>query len=210
MPQVLCFIEDDCKNDLALPTLPPTARCSIGDSCTAVSCCMEVDVLKRAFNARVDLDTCNYKLKFGLEKLSQEIDLFDYKWGSLEKKYLMNVVRIEFIVEDMVDDKQFKLNLNLSLCFEDGKACMFTMNVFKDTKLPKVFCDWGTGFLIPDFSLTKFLESQGEKLGTILSSGTTILLMKTLGVDKFLVKPECQRSSSPYILTNGGWNSTGM
>ncbi|VDI06314.1 Hypothetical predicted protein [Mytilus galloprovincialis] len=198
----------DCKNDLALPTLPPTARCSIGDSCTAVSCCMEVDVLKRAFNARVDLDTCNYKLRFGLEKLSQEIDLFDYKWGSLEKKYLMNVVRIEFIVEDMVDDKQFKVNLNLSLCFEDGKACMFTMNVFKDTKLPKVFCDWGTGFLIPDFSLTKFLESQGEKLGTILSSGATILLMKTLGVDKFLVKPECQRSSSPYILANGGWNST--
>lgn len=79
--KLLTVYISDCKNDLALPTLPPTARCSIGDSCTAVSCCMEVDVLKRAFNARVDLDTCNYKLKFGLEKLSQEIDLFDYKWG---------------------------------------------------------------------------------------------------------------------------------
>jgi hypothetical protein len=42
---------------------------------------MNVDFLKRAFNTRVEVDTCNYKLKFGIEKLDQEIDLFNYKWG---------------------------------------------------------------------------------------------------------------------------------
>jgi hypothetical protein len=30
---------------------------------------MNVDFLKRAFNTRVEVDTCNYKLKFGIEKL---------------------------------------------------------------------------------------------------------------------------------------------
>jgi hypothetical protein len=42
---------------------------------------VDVDFLKRAFNTRVEVDTCNYKLKFGIEKLDQEIDLFNYKWG---------------------------------------------------------------------------------------------------------------------------------
>jgi hypothetical protein len=54
-----------------------------------------------------------------------------------------------FIVNDLVDDKQFQVTLNLSLCFEDGQPCLLTMNVLKDAKLPKLFCDWGTGFLVP-------------------------------------------------------------
>jgi hypothetical protein len=49
----------------------------------------------------------------------------------------------------MVADKQFQVTLNLSLCFEDGQPCLLTMNVLKDAKLPKLFCDWGTGFLVP-------------------------------------------------------------
>lgn len=77
----ITFLLLDCKHDLVLPKLPDSTRCNIRESCTAVSCCMNVDFLKRAFNTRVEVDTCNYKLKFGIEKLDQEIDLFNYKWG---------------------------------------------------------------------------------------------------------------------------------
>ena len=77
----ITFLLLDCKHDLVLPKLPDSTRCNIGESCAAVSCCMNVDFLKRAFNTRVEVDTCNYKLKFGIEKLDQEIDLFNYKWG---------------------------------------------------------------------------------------------------------------------------------
>ncbi|CAG2244639.1 unnamed protein product [Mytilus edulis] len=73
--------KNDCQYDLKLLKLPESAVCNLGQSCTSVNCCVKDNLLRKTFNVWVDLDPCTYKLKFGIEKLSHEIDLFGYKWG---------------------------------------------------------------------------------------------------------------------------------
>ena len=42
---------------------------------------------------------------------------------------------------------QYKIDLDMKVCFEDGGACFFTMAVFQDTILPKQFCITGSTFI---------------------------------------------------------------
>lgn len=61
------------------------------------------------------------------------------------------------MVEDLVSEKKFKINLNISLCFETSKDCLTTVNVLKDTQLPKVYCDWGTSYPQGNISMLHLL-----------------------------------------------------
>lgn len=60
--------------------------CLIKDTCTAVSCCMDVDFLQRAFEAYVTIDPCDYYLEVGIEKLKFNISLNDYTFGRFTVK----------------------------------------------------------------------------------------------------------------------------
>jgi hypothetical protein len=55
--------------------------CILEDTCTGVTCCISVDFLHKTFSAFVKLDACNHSLKFGIEKIQEEINLFDYSFG---------------------------------------------------------------------------------------------------------------------------------
>ena len=54
-----------------------------------------------------------------------------------------------FIIKNYVTEKYFELDLNISLCFEDRKDCVLIITVLEKSKLPKVFCNWGTGYYKP-------------------------------------------------------------
>lgn len=41
------------------------------------------------------------------------------------------------------------LNMNISVCLEHDGACLVSVPIFKNTKLPKLGCDWNGGFKIP-------------------------------------------------------------
>lgn len=71
--------------------------CNLGTSCTTVSCCIPLDSLKTSFNTWVDVDTCNYKLRFGIEKLQQEVNLYDYEWGKFYS--LLCYIFLDFFFE---------------------------------------------------------------------------------------------------------------
>ncbi|VDI38368.1 Hypothetical predicted protein [Mytilus galloprovincialis] len=219
--------KSECDQALSLPALPYTAVCVLEDTCTAVKCCMEVGFLKKSFSAFVEIDTCNHYLKFGIEKLTEDIDLFDYQWveidicnrylkfgsekltedidlfdlqwGTLEKKYLMNVIRVEYKIEDISVDQEYEIDMNMSVCFESQKSCFFTMTVFNGYRLPKVFCDWGTGFNIPDFSLAKILEEQKETLSDQLPTAVRQILLERLGLSDFFLNSQCNVASNPFV-----------
>ncbi|XP_063447091.1 uncharacterized protein LOC134726610 [Mytilus trossulus] len=226
----VCVLEDtctECDQALSLPPLPNTAVCVLDDTCTGVKCCMEVGFLKKSFSAFVEIDTCNHYLKFGIEKLTEhidlfdyqwveidtcngylkfgieklteDIDLFDYQWGIQEKKYLMNVIRLEYKIEDISVDQEYEIDMNMSVCFESHKSCFFTMTVFHRYRLPKVFCDWGTGFSIPEFSLLRLLEEQKETLSEQLPSAVRQILLEKLGLSDFLLDFPCIVTSNQFI-----------
>ena len=68
--------------------------------------------------------------------------------------------------------------------------------------------DWLYIFI--DFSLKNFLESQGGKLVEFLPTTVSSLLMKTLGIDQFLLSTPCLKSSASSIQVQGNFSSSGM
>jgi hypothetical protein len=54
-----------------------------------------------------------------------------------------------FTIHDLSSEKQYMLNMNISVCLEHDGACLVSVPIFKNTKLPKIGCDWNGGFKIP-------------------------------------------------------------
>jgi hypothetical protein len=73
----------ECPLDVTLPALPEQVRCDVPSYCTAVECCLNIDVLKRGFNTILSLDACSNRLVIGIENLKLNVTLLNYKWGTL-------------------------------------------------------------------------------------------------------------------------------
>lgn len=54
-----------------------------------------------------------------------------------------------YVIDDLTTTSQYQITLDMSICFEAKKDCYFSMRVFNNYKLPKIFCNSGTGFSIP-------------------------------------------------------------
>lgn len=67
--------------------------------------------------------------------------------------YMFSDIYNRYIIDDITSDQQYQISLNISICFESKKSCYFTMEVFDKYRLPKIFCDWGTGFHLPGILL---------------------------------------------------------
>lgn len=52
-------------------------------------------------------------------------------------------------MHDLSAEKNYMLNMNMSVCLEQDGACLVSVPIFTNTKLPKLGCDWSRGFKIP-------------------------------------------------------------
>ncbi|KAL3873935.1 hypothetical protein ACJMK2_037012, partial [Sinanodonta woodiana] len=194
-----------CPANIELPILRNDISCYIPDYCTGVDCCTYVDLVRRSFRTYFLLNACNFFIEAGLERLSFKIMLLNYTWGKIEHLTLRNVIRISYSVFDLASEKKYLLSLNLSICFE-ADTCLVSEPVLKNVKLPKVLCDWNSGFLIPDFSLEGWLKENGYELGRSLMGLTASKLMEGLGLSRYLQDVPCNRSSHIYSPNIHGWN----
>lgn len=80
MSHYLCFLE--CPLQGSLPSLPDYMSCHLLKHCTGFSCCVNVPVLKRSFSFYFDLDSCNFALTAGVEKLEYNQSLINYEFGN--------------------------------------------------------------------------------------------------------------------------------
>jgi hypothetical protein len=49
--------------------------------CTAIRCCLEVDIIKTSVQFYVTVDGCKKQLTVGIEKMNTVKDISDYKFG---------------------------------------------------------------------------------------------------------------------------------
>ena len=49
-----------------------------------------------------------------------------------------------FVIQDLSMEKQFLLDVDISVCFEANGPCMLTSNILKNARLPKPLCDLST------------------------------------------------------------------
>ncbi|VDI45263.1 Hypothetical predicted protein [Mytilus galloprovincialis] len=75
-------LKNECRsNRHVFSPLPSNITCNIQDHCTAVDCCIHVELLNRSFHVYMDIDSCYYRLTVGIERMNYTMNLFDYKWG---------------------------------------------------------------------------------------------------------------------------------
>ena len=77
------FVWTDCQMDVLTSPITDSVTCLIKDTCTAVSCCMDIDFLQRSFETYITVEACNHWIQVGIEKLSFNISMDDLSYGTL-------------------------------------------------------------------------------------------------------------------------------
>ena len=91
----MCLFFADCSDStIDLPALPDAITCYLDATCIGIQCCIDVDFISRSFHSFLTVDTCNYVLRFGVEKLQFEVILDDYDWGEWKQFDLFGVVTV--------------------------------------------------------------------------------------------------------------------
>ncbi|XP_048250793.1 uncharacterized protein LOC124111176 [Haliotis rufescens] len=195
--------KNDCPENLTLPVLPSNVVCYVSDFCTGISCCAKVPQIRRNFNAHLFIDSCNFFMSVGIEKLEFSHTLFEYDWGKTEEIDIGGVFRAEFSIQNLPGEKKFLVNLQLKVCLTAGADCQFTLPIFVDMLVPKPFCDWDATKQLKDFSLTEFVSTQGAQLSDKLSGLLVDKLLDTLGLASYLQDTQCSLAGRGAT----GWNS---
>ena len=75
--------------------LPSEASCYFSSSCDLVKCCFDAELVERSFLVFLQLESCNNRLKFGVEKSEYFLSLKDYVYGTVEKFDLNGFIMAE-------------------------------------------------------------------------------------------------------------------
>ncbi|XP_052083594.1 uncharacterized protein LOC127720893 [Mytilus californianus] len=150
----------ECLASISLPVLPPTTKCHLFNSCTFISCCVEVPVLQRSFNMFMNLDACNLKLTVGIEKLLFEQMLSSYQWGTKKSFWLNGILRISYQVHNLQYAKKYRLSVLLEVCMSSKKPCVQNITVLDNVDMLKEECDWRQNYTIPSFSYSDWRISK--------------------------------------------------
>ncbi|XP_071123208.1 uncharacterized protein [Mytilus edulis] len=70
-----------CDGVSTILSLPQDVSCHVRESCTEISCCTETEIISRSLETKLIIDPCDFRLTVGIEKLSFDVDLFDFEWG---------------------------------------------------------------------------------------------------------------------------------
>ncbi|XP_052806223.1 uncharacterized protein LOC128235441 [Mya arenaria] len=195
---------NECGALLRLPILPKNVVCHIPDFCTGIECCIGVDIIRRSFNTKLVLNACDLTFTIGIEKLSKEISLTSYNWGTVEEVSVGGVIKIVYSIEDLQSEKTFVVNVNVKVCFEEN-YCLINEPLLTNVYLPKPLCNWDTGYIIPDYSLSSWLSEHSLDInGDVLESFVVEKLLNDLGIAKYLRQNQCNIGTTPFL---DAWNN---
>ena len=91
----LIFFFPDCPSSVTNPDDlvddGTRASCAILSSCSSVDCCYDFEYLGINLHIYLNIDTCNYVIKGGIEQMTFEYHFFTYTWGKFKNsKFIYN------------------------------------------------------------------------------------------------------------------------
>lgn len=92
----------DCQMEVEMAPISDSVTCLVKDTCTSVSCCVDIGFMKTSFEAYLTLDACNYWLDVGIEKLSFNLSLKDVIFGIFALEYFSSscfILKFLFFVQ---------------------------------------------------------------------------------------------------------------
>ncbi|KAK3612511.1 hypothetical protein CHS0354_024482 [Potamilus streckersoni] len=171
-----------------LPSLPNAMDCHISEHCTGIDCCVDVDKIGLAFRVYLDIDTCNYRVTGGLEKLNTSISLIDYDWGKKESVTIHRILNLDYSIKKPPNEKKFIVDLQVGACFEKDGSCLLRVPVMTGTEIPQPVCDMSATIQAGNFSFKQWIYSHGignltQGSGSLWTSAIN-LLAEQIGLDK--------------------------
>ncbi|VDI76849.1 Hypothetical predicted protein, partial [Mytilus galloprovincialis] len=178
-----------CTDDEDLPALSGEITCNMGYTCDTVSCCVDVEDLGRTMEVSLSIDHCNRKLTLQLERLSEEISLVDYTWGTLMRHELVGVLRTEIVIYNLAAENSYMVYFNILVCLEANGTCSVNEVILDGRKIIKDICDRSKE---NEFSLGTWLEEKNSpKYGGYLLEWAEVQLKQDLKIDQFLKTAPC-------------------
>nr|XP_022320681.1 uncharacterized protein LOC111122936 [Crassostrea virginica] len=198
---------NECPNVKTPTSLPTSVSCRIPNICTGIDCCVEIEFLGgRTINIQVLLDPCEGIMSLSIENMQYNLTLMDYTFGKTDHFSLQGAIRIDFNIQNLVIQRKYLLNMNMSLCLEssDPTTCVYSAAILTNTLLPKKPCSMNMDFLKPSFNLSAW-QTQ-NRYGPKLTPEQTHLLWRQLGIEEY-VGVGCSVSEPPFTpQTQSGWN----
>ena len=90
------ILECNVTLPIQLPAISPSipVTCNLMDTCTGVTCCLDIAELSLSVNFYIMLDACDYEFSVGIENLPYKKTLLSYEFGKEETLNLNNIVRL--------------------------------------------------------------------------------------------------------------------
>ncbi|XP_072033123.1 uncharacterized protein [Amphiura filiformis] len=78
--------DTSCPSGFQIPAIDRILQCSIEETCLGIKCCVNLNfkIDELMLKTWLILDPCNFTISIGFEKLSVDIPLFSYEWGTEE------------------------------------------------------------------------------------------------------------------------------
>ncbi|XP_067658325.1 uncharacterized protein [Haliotis asinina] len=192
-----------CEKSVTLDSLPDSTACEMSSSCMKVDCCLDLPILEKNINYKLDLDVCKSTLNLEIENVKFQKVLFKYHWGSPDRMHLKGVFRADFIIDYFNTQKEVALTLNISACFEPDKPCQFIVPVARHTKIPVPDCNTATP--LQDFSLSKWKRE--NNIGSSMTPVQRSRLEMAMDITKYVLDPMCNRTKGKFKPQSQGWNN---
>ncbi|VDI13107.1 Hypothetical predicted protein, partial [Mytilus galloprovincialis] len=197
----------DCAMDMTLPMLPSDISCFITDTCTGIQCCVMNNLLQQTFEVSFLLDSCDKRISISIEKIQYNSTLLDFKFGTSYSFSLQGLIQVQYSIEDLYTEMYYLVNMKIQFCYESTEPqCYHQFTVLQNTKLPKMQCDWNSGFVTPGFSLDTWYNEHSLLNGSNLEDWMISELLNGLGISPYLHVEQCSRQSSPFYPSILGWN----
>ncbi|KAK3612536.1 hypothetical protein CHS0354_024513, partial [Potamilus streckersoni] len=195
----------ECTLNTTLLPISDPLSCVIPETCSAIECCLDVDLIGRSFNSHIQLDPCNFLLTVGIENFSFNVSLLDYEWGVEEKLWLGRLIRLDFRIFDLITEEKYLMTMKINLCYERD-ICNISYTVLQNTKLSKLPCSRNSTFAIKDFSLSQWFKDHHLTPGSNISTLDSARLLQDMKLPEFLLDQPCSNVQSPFRSVDHGWS----
>ncbi|CAC5411203.1 unnamed protein product [Mytilus coruscus] len=194
-----------CPLTIDKPMLHDNVTCQVTSSCTGVKCCVYTEELNRNIDVHLLLDPCDQSLSLTIDYLEYNRSLFDFDFGSLQKFYMENVVRVDYVIYDLTNEFKYLVDMNVSICYESSAPCELESMIFHGSVLYKKPCQWRTGFRDPNFSESGWRNEMNITSDAQLFPVDIARLTEALYVGPYQLDTPCQGYNSPYTGAINGW-----
>ncbi|XP_052083535.1 uncharacterized protein LOC127720826 [Mytilus californianus] len=174
-----------CPLTIDKPMLHDNVTCQVTSSCTGVKCCLYTEELHRNIDVHLLLNPCDQR--------------------SLQKFYMENVVRVDYVIYDLTNEFKYLVDMNVSICYESSAPCELESMIFHSSVLYKKPCQWKTGFRDPNFSESGWRNEMNITSDAQLFPVDIARLTEALYVGPYQSATPCQGYNSPYTGAINGW-----